>query len=103
MARVTIKCPEKYIPVPTGIESDRGEAWDQLNVNGKSLASCPACGKTHPLMKREAVWEVLALGRLGGSGLSGRSWWAWVGLVAVAAGGLAIYAGLRVRASSRKT
>ena len=57
MARVMIKCPEKHVPVPTGIESDRGGAWDSLNVTGKMLSPCPACGKSHPIVKREAYLE----------------------------------------------
>ena len=57
MARVMIKCPEKNLPVFTGIESERGGAWDALNVNGKVVAACPACGKSHPIMKREAYLE----------------------------------------------
>ena len=57
MPRVMIKCPDKNIPVPTGFESQRGEAWDQLNLTGKLVAKCPACGKSHEIVKREAFLE----------------------------------------------
>jgi hypothetical protein len=42
-----------------------------------------------------AVWFLQGIGVLGGSGMSGSSFWGFVGLVLVGAGGSAVFRGRR--------
>lgn len=58
--RVMMTCPEKNTPIQIGVESDRGSAWDELNLSGKTVAKCPACGKAHEVVKRESYLEGFA-------------------------------------------
>ncbi|MBF8299178.1 MAG: hypothetical protein HW397_227 [Dehalococcoidia bacterium] len=59
MAAVMMKCPEKGKAVPIGMDVARGE-WDKTSLAGKVLAKCPACGKRHDVVKRDAFLEDFA-------------------------------------------
>lgn len=54
MRKVMIKCPQKGIAVPTGVEMDQ-DAFGTVTLDYE--LKCPACGAVHHWTKKEAFLE----------------------------------------------
>ncbi len=56
MPRIMIMCPNRSVPVHTGIDASHGH-WDSMFASEYHLGNCPSCGEGHPWSRRNAWVE----------------------------------------------